>query len=245
MLYPNRIQAALLFDRSVADLAAIVRAFAKIEGMRSGAQFHLPEENPGRFYRLYDGAQDLMVTFEYCDHPCNADLFRAALSSPFIGMATPDINERITRTHSHILLEVSRGTIGGVEDNPKIAAMFEAIGRPRAGASLGQFERRLSVLGLMARVALDHAMPLAVHGTQSDLLVSGEMFDTLAESNEAPGPLHIHQRSLLKNLLGCQDVREPPITRPAPTTSGAQPSLAGKYQGRPAVNVISVTAVGS
>jgi hypothetical protein len=192
MLYPNRIQAALLFDRPVDDLAEIVRAFARIEGMRSGAKFHLSEENPGRFYRLFDGAQDLMVTFEYCDRPCNADLFQAALSSPFIGMATPDIRERITRTRTHILLEVSHGVLGGVEEDPKIAAMFEQIGYPRAGASQGQFERRLAVLGLMGRVTLDHAMPLAVHWTQSDLLVSGELFDTLAESNDAPGPLHIH-----------------------------------------------------
>lgn len=192
MLYPNRLQAALLFDRPVADLAAIVRDFQRIEGMRSGAQFNVPEENPGRFTRLYNGAEELMVTFEYCDHPCKVDLFRPALSSPFTGIATPDIRERIARCQSHILIEVSHGVFGGVEDDPKIAAMFDAIGRPREGATQAQFERRLAVLALMGRIAAEHAMPVAVHWTQSDMLTGGELFDTLAASNDAPGPLHIH-----------------------------------------------------
>lgn len=192
MLYPNRLQAALLFDRPVADLAAIVRDFQRIEGMRSGAQFNVPEKNPGRFTRLYNGAEELMVTFEYCDHPCKADLFRPALSSPFTGIATPDIRERIARCQSHILIEVSHGVFGGVEDDPKIAAMFDAIGRPREGATQAQFERRLAVLALMGRIAAEHAMPVAVHWTQSDMLTGGELFDTLAAGNDAPGPLHIH-----------------------------------------------------
>lgn len=192
MLYPNRIQAALLFDRPIADLDAIMRDFARIEGMRSGAQFNVPEQNPGRFYRLYNGAEELMVTFEYLDQPCNADLFRPALSSPFTGIATPDIRERIARSTAHILLEVSHGVFAGVEDDPKIAAMFDAIGRPRSGATQVQFARRLAVLALMARIVTEHALPLAVHWTQSDMLASGELFDDLAADKEAPGPLHIH-----------------------------------------------------
>jgi len=192
MLYPNRLQAALLFDRPVRDLEAIMRDYTRIETMRSGAQFNVSDANPGRFYHLYSGGEELTVTFEYVDGPCNAQAFRAALSSPFTGLATPDIRERITRTYSHILLEVSHGVFAGVEEDPKIAAMFEQIGRPRSGATQAQFARRLSVLALMARIASDHAMPLAVHWTQSDMLMSGEMFDTLAASDEVPGPLHIH-----------------------------------------------------
>jgi hypothetical protein len=192
MLYPNRVQAALLFDRPITDLEAIMRDFMRIEGMRSGAQFNVPEENPGRFYRLYNGAEELMVTFEYCDRPCSADLFRPALSSPFTGIATPDIRERIARSGTHVLLEVSHGVFAGVEEDPKIAAMFDAIGRPRSGATQAQFARRLGVLALMARIVTEHAMPLAVHWTQSDMLTSGELFDTLAAGKETPGPLHVH-----------------------------------------------------
>jgi hypothetical protein len=192
MLYPNRIQAVLMFDRPVTDLDAIMRDYIRIEGMRSGAQFNAPEINPGHFYRLYGGAEELMVTMEYIAKPPAAEVFRPALSSPFTGIATPDIRDRIARSHSHILLEVSHGVLGGVEENPKIAAMFDAIGRPRSGATQAQFERRLAVLALMARIASEHAMPLAVHWTQSDMLLHGEAFDGLATSSEAPGPVHIH-----------------------------------------------------
>ncbi len=192
MLYPNRVQAALLFDRPISDLEAIMRDFARIEGMRSGAQFNVPEANPGFFYRLFGGAEELMITFEYLDRPAASEVFRGALSSPFNGIATPDIRERIMRSQTHILLEVSHGVMGGVEEDPKIAAFLSQIGTPRAGASQSQFERRLSVLALMARVTSEHTMPLAVHWTQSDMLIGGELFDGLAASDDAPGPLHIH-----------------------------------------------------
>lgn len=191
MLYPNRLQAALLLDRPV-DLEAIMRDFTRIESMRSNAQFAVPEANPGRFYRLFNGPEELMVTFEYCDRPANLEVFRGALASPFTGIAAPDIRERIARSHRHIILEVSHGTMGEVEGIPALAGLLDRFGMARPGASQSQFERRLSVLALMSRVASEHAMPLAVHWTQSDMLLRGEVFDELAAGGEAPGPIHIH-----------------------------------------------------
>jgi hypothetical protein len=191
MLYPNRVQAALLFDRPVRELEAIVRDFTRIEGMKSGASFAVPEANPGRFYRLFNGDEELMLTFEYIDGPANPQAFRGALSSPFTGIVTPDIRTRITRAQSHILIEASHGVMAGVEEDPKFAAMFAEIGVPKAGASQAQFERRLDVAALMTRIVTEHAMPLAVHWTQSDLLLSGEIADGFA-ALAAPGPLHIH-----------------------------------------------------
>jgi hypothetical protein len=191
MLYPNRLQAALLFDRPVRELEAIMRDFARIEGMKSGANFNVPEANPGRFYRLFNGAEELMLTFEYLDGPANSDAFRGALSSAFVGLATPDIRSRIARARSHILLEVSHGVMAGVEEDPKIAAMFAQLGMPKAGATQAQFQRRLAVLALMTRVTSDHAMPSAVHWTQSDLLIGGDQCDSFA-AIEPPSPLHIH-----------------------------------------------------
>ena len=137
MLYPNRLQAALLFDRPVPDLEAIMRDFTRIEGMRSGAQFNVPEANPGLFYRLFGGAEELMITFEYLDRPAAAEAFNSALSSPFNGIATPDIRDRIIRSQTHILLEVSHGVMGGVEDDPKIAEFLSQLGRPKEGATQG------------------------------------------------------------------------------------------------------------
>lgn len=192
MLYPNRLQACLLFDRRIGHLETIMRDFMRIEGIRSGAQFNIPETNPGRFYRLFGGAEELMVTFEYLDRPAAAEVFGPALSSPVTGILTPDIRERIARSESHILLEVSHGVLGGVEESPGIAALFESISQPRPGGTRAQFERRLQLLALMARIATEHVMPLAVHWTQSDLLIAGDLFDDLAASGEMPGPLHVH-----------------------------------------------------
>lgn len=191
MLYPNRVQAALLFDRPVRELEAIMRDFTRVEAMKTGASFNVPEANPGRFYRLFNGAEELMLTFEYIDGPANAEAFRGALSSPFTGIVTPDIRDRLARTQSHILIEASHGVMAGVEEDPKFAAMFAQIGLPKPGATQAQFHRRLSVLALMTRIVGDHAAPLAVHWTQSDLLLDGAIADGFA-AMEAPGPLHIH-----------------------------------------------------
>ncbi|MFM7378689.1 MAG: hypothetical protein ACKO1O_11275 [Erythrobacter sp.] len=192
MLYPNRLQSVLMFDGHVDHLEAVMRDFLRIEGMRSGAQFHLSEQNPGRFYRLFEGTEELMVTLEYMVGPCDQHNFEGPLASPYTGMVTPDIRSRIARTYSHVILEVSHGVMAGVEDKPEIAAMFAAIGRPRSGASREEFERRLAVLTLLSRIAIDHAMPLALHWTQSGQLMAGEAFEHIAAGDSVPGPLHIH-----------------------------------------------------
>ncbi len=191
MKYPNRLQTALLFDQPHDILEAAVRDFARIEEMKSGATFNVPEANPGKFYRLFNGSEELMLTFEYIDAPANPDVFTAALSSTVTGLLCPDIRERIARSRSHILLEVSHGVMGGVENDPKIAEMFQQIGVKQAGATREQFDRRLQILALMSRIVTDHASPSAVHWTQSDQLISGEMFDSFA-AMDAPSPLHIH-----------------------------------------------------
>ena len=191
MFYPNRLQAVLMFDRPMRDLEAIMRDFTRIEGMKSNATFKIAEENPDRFFRLFNGAEELTLTVEHIDGPANSDAFRGALSSSYTGLATPDIRARIGRTQCHILVEVSHGVMGAYDVDSKYAATFAMVGRDMAGATQAQFERRLAVLALMTRVASEHAMPLAVHWTQSDMLISGEQCDAFA-AMEPPSPLHIH-----------------------------------------------------
>lgn len=192
MLYPNRLQACLLFDRPVQGIDPIIRDFVRIEQLKSSATFRVSEERPRRFFRLFDGAEELTLTAELIDGPAKADAFRGALASTFTGIATPDIRARLDRTQSHLLIEVSHGMMGADDGESRYAATFTAMGSAAAGATQAQFERRLQVLALMARVAIEHAMPLAVHWTQSDLLVAGELFDKFAASSKMPGPLHIH-----------------------------------------------------
>lgn len=192
MLHPNRNQTALLYERSVRDCEAITRDFIRIEGMRSNAQFQISHAEQGRFYRLFDATEELMVTIEYCDRPCDPRLFEGSLASSYNRIITPDIRERVARGYGHILLEVTHGVTGGVEETPEIAAMLKAIGRPLSGATQAQFERRLSVLRLLTQIAIDRAMPLAVHWTQSGLLMAGDVFEHIADEHRWPGPLHIH-----------------------------------------------------
>ncbi len=192
MQYPNRLQTALVFDQRHDILEAAVRDFARIEEMKSGAIFNVPESNPSKFYRLFNGDEELMLTFEYMDGPANADAFRGPLASTITGIMCPDIRERITTSQSHILVEVSHGVMGGVENDPKIAAFLSEVGMPKAGASKEQFNRRLEVLTLMTRIVTDHAKPTAIHWTQSDQLFEYDNFEAYASNSDAPGPLHVH-----------------------------------------------------
>lgn len=191
MQYPNRIQACLIFDERTDILEAVVRDFARVEDMKTGTVFNVPESNPGFFYRLFNAAEELMLTFEYIEGPANPEVFRGPLSSAVTGILCPDIRQRIERSKSHILVEASHGVMGGVADDPKIASFLKQLEVGQDGASQEQFHRRLEVLALMSRIVTDHAMPSAVHWTQSDQLIDGEQFDGFA-SAEAPGPLHIH-----------------------------------------------------
>lgn len=188
MQYPNKLQSALLFDGTVADLEAMVRTFARVEEARSGARFNMPEVKPGVFYRLFGGGE-LMITFEYVANPANPDVFRGALQSPVTGLLCPDVRQRITRNRSLIIVEVSHGVLSGMENEPRFAAIADLL--PREGASLGQFRRRLEVLGLICRIVADHAPPSLVHWTQSDQLIPGEKFEMYA-SGDTPSPLHVH-----------------------------------------------------
>lgn len=190
MQFPNDIQACLLFDRRIDDLEAMVRAFLNIAEAKMGARFNVPEARPGVFYRLF-GADELMITLEYLDKPANMDVFQQPLGSAVTGIVCPDIRQRLTQSRSHILVNVSHGAMGGVLDNPEIAAFMRQIDYAMPGASLPQFARRLDVLAMIARIVCDHAPARVVHWTQSNQLFPGEAFDALAAA-PAPNPLHVH-----------------------------------------------------
>lgn len=189
MQFPNEVQACLIYDDRIGGLEDTVRTFMRVEEARSGAKFNVPEFNPGKFYRLF-GGDELMVTFEYLDNPPNMEVFAQPLASPVTGMLCPEIRQRLTRSKSHILINVSHGVLGGVANDPGIATMLQQLG-VQEGQSLPQFRRRLELLALISRIVSDHAAPLVVHWTQSNQLIPGEMFETYA-TGDAPGPLHVH-----------------------------------------------------
>lgn len=189
MQFPNDIQVALLFDRPVGILDALVRSFTRLEEARTGARFAVPEAKPGVFYRLFGGGE-LMITLEYLGQPAKLEVFEQALASPITGILCPDIRQRLTRNRSHILINVSHGVFGG---SSEVAGLLATLGMGAEGHSLPQFVRRLDVCALLARLACEQAPALAVHWTQSNQLLAGETFDELA-AMEAPSLLHVHPR---------------------------------------------------
>ena len=191
MQFPNEIQAALLFDRRVDNLEAMVRDFVRIEGARSGATFNVPEAKPGTFYRLF-GGDELMITLEYLDHPADPAVFQQTLASAITGIMCPDIRQRLMTSRSHILVNVSHGVMGGaLSGSPDIMRFLQQIDYKMEGASLPQFIRRLDACALIARIVGDHVRPQPVHWTQSNQLIPGEAFDDAA-TMAAPSLLHVH-----------------------------------------------------
>ena len=191
MQYPNEIQAALLFDRRVDCLEAIVKDFVRVEAARTGASFNIPEAKPGAYYRLYGAADELMITLEYLDHPADPAAFQQTLASVVTGIMCPDIRERLMKSRSHILVNVSQGVMSGVLQDAKIAAFLSQIDYRVAGASLPEFVRRLDVCALISRIVGDHVPAQAVHWCQSNQLLPGDKFEAAA-ALAAPSPLHIH-----------------------------------------------------
>ena len=191
MQYPSEIQAALLFDGRVGALDDIVADFVRVEAARSGTRFNVPEAKPGAFYRLFGGAEELMVTLEYIDGPANAAVFEQALGSAVTGILCPDIRERIMLSRSHILVNVSHGTMAGVLGSPDIARFLQEIDYAVPGQSQAHFQRRLDVCALISRIVCDRAPPKVVHWCQSNQLFPGESFEAAA-SIPVPGPLHVH-----------------------------------------------------
>jgi hypothetical protein len=187
MQFPNDVQAALLFDRRVGDLEAVVRTFLRVEEARGGLPFNLPEVKPGIFYRLFGGGE-LTITLEYVDRPAEVDLFEQTLGSAVTSIVCPQARQLLTRNRSHILVNVSHGVLG---NSPQVARMMAQLGQRPEGHSLPEFLRRLEVCALIARIAGDHAPAQLVHWTQSNQLFPGEAFDGLA-GLPAPSPLHVH-----------------------------------------------------
>ncbi|MEM7689206.1 MAG: hypothetical protein AAF291_09300 [Pseudomonadota bacterium] len=198
MKYPNRMQAALLLDARFGGLDGIAHDLARIFEMKFGADFNTVEEKPGVFHRLFGGGDELMLTFEYVDGPPDQQVFAQAMASPITAQLCPDMGARVLRAQALILFEVSHGAMGGVEDDPKIAAMFQTLG-VRQGATPEQFNRRLETLTLMTRVACDHVTPGAIHWTQSNQLFEPKAFDGLSQLG-FPGPIAIHP-----NIFGADD----------------------------------------
>lgn len=191
MPFPNRLKAVLLFDTRIQALDAIVRGFARIEEMKTGTIFNVPDHQPDTFAQLENSEEGLALTFEYSGQPPVHSQFADALASHATTRLCGDMPKRIKRSGSHIVLEVwHEGE--GPDAKASVHEEWEPEKYGLAQAEAGQqlFHRRLEILALMGRIVLDHAEPSAVYWAQSDQLFSSKAFDTAA-SGPIPGPLHI------------------------------------------------------
>lgn len=188
MKYPNRLQSAIVLDAPCDVLEEIVRSFARVTEMKSGATFAVPEQRPGTFARLFGGGADLMVTFEYFSAPPTGADLETGFASPVTEMMCPDIRARYLRAHSHILLEVSHGPMAGADEGPAFAAMASAIGLEDKGATMEAFHQRLETLALMTRIACDHTSPVVIHWKQSNQILDPQGFEALVQQ-ATPDPM--------------------------------------------------------
>lgn len=132
-----------------------------------------------------------MVTFELIPKPGDPAVFQQALGSSITGILCPDVRERVMRHKGMILINVSHGFFGGAMQDPGIANMISSLSANFGGSTLPQFQRRLAICQLAARMAADATAPLLVHWTQSNQLIAGERFEEMA-AEDAPNSLHIH-----------------------------------------------------
>jgi hypothetical protein len=183
MQYPNKIQSCILLRDRFGDLETIVDNVRHLFESQAGINFSIPEERPGYFYHLFGQHGDLMITFEYIDDKADTSCFDQALNSPVTEIYEPGIRQRVAMHRSCIIVTIWHGVLGGVEDDPKIASMLESLGRPRDGATIAQFNNRLSALRLISHVACDQAPASAIHWAQSNQLFSAEMFIDLARKS--------------------------------------------------------------
>lgn len=187
--FRNNLQAAILFDGHADILPSMGLNQFRMAMLSKGIPWRILHEN--RDSVVLAGPDDLQLTCSYLDKPADHAVFSQVLASPFTRIMFPNAQDVVQRHGSHMLIEVQQGVFGGVEDEPRFAALFQEINFPRAGRDLGSFNRRVDILA-QACLSLGRETPAsAVHWTQSNTLVPGEKLDPFLEQT-GPGLLTIH-----------------------------------------------------
>ncbi len=188
--YTNNLQACILFDDAMAlPPARSLQPF--IEKMSSlGMPFEIMQETPDSVFMMGPGELQVMATFRPV--PAELAVFAGTVQSAVTSMLTPDVIERVSRHRSHLLVELHHGVLGGVADDPAIREMLSMHGM-LPGASLGEFNMRVDVLGEVCRAFVEAKQASLVHWTQSNMLLSPDKFIGMFDSG-SPGMLTIHPK---------------------------------------------------
>ncbi len=188
------LQVALLFDNAThfdaetPDWTTFATTLnTHLQGIASPFQI-LPGMSGGNLATL--GNSHMHITLERMSQPLSMDGFGPVLAQPYYQKMRPELVEAVQEHQRAILIGVGLGSIPFPLDHPLITelGMADDLG---GAQDQDTFERRLRITQAAALTAMQSLMPSVVHWGQSDQLILGAHFDTLARL-DFPLPLYIH-----------------------------------------------------
>lgn len=188
--YTNNLQAAILYEGG-GEICPPVHLNPFRMAMLN-KQIPLAIVQEGRNFVFMRGPRDLEISVTYNPHPAEVAVFQPTLGSAITNMLLPDGKERVRRHTAHVLVEIHHGVLGGVSDDPKIAGFLSQIGM-QPGASLGEFNMRVDILGEICRHLLKVQPASVIHWTQSNMLIAGEKFTSFLDQPH-PSMLTVHPK---------------------------------------------------
>lgn len=179
-LPPDKVQVALLYQTcKPADPGEFIKQINKVIEF-TGVRFEDTLYGHGRNFFFTGGG--LYIQVEQSDNALSAGGFQQTLSSPFTRISYPEADQAV-RTHaSHILLSIGKGI-----PMPSITG----ISLPQATLSEKEFSIVLTLAQVATNFFFHRAEPMAVHWGQSNILMSGKAYGSLAQQPD-PMPLYIH-----------------------------------------------------
>jgi len=188
--YTNNLQAAILFEGGGRICPPMHLNHFRMEMLNRGIPLNIIQESQDFVFMAGPGDLRIMVT--YFDRPADRAVFEPTLGSAVTTILMKDARERVRRHTAHVLVEVNHGVFAGASDNPQLAELFSRIGMKRPGASAGEFNMRVDVLGEICRHLLSVQPATVIHWTQSNMLIAGERFTSFLEQH--PGMLTVHPK---------------------------------------------------
>ncbi|MCD2171980.1 hypothetical protein [Rhizobium sp. C4] len=171
--FTNRLQAVILYDGgNDISASAMLRSYCDT-AQKMGQPFRIA--NPS----MMMGPNDLSVLVSYSPHQADMSKFGNALKSVWNFELSHQLEARVQRHRSHMVIDVFHGLHGIVSDKPEIAEFLTKINVGKPGHSLRDFQQRA---GLLAQIAthFQHLHPgSAIHWTQSDSLHEAGKFSTI------------------------------------------------------------------
>lgn len=189
--YTNNLQAAILYEGGGEICPPVHLNAFRMEMLNRQIPLSIVQENRNFVFMRGPGELQIMVT--YHPRPAAVAVFEPTLGSAVTSLLMPDARERVRRHTAHVLVEIHHGVLAGAMDDPKVSGFLSQIGMKRPGATLGEFNKRVDVLGEVCRHLLKVQPASVVHWTQSNMLIAGEKFPAFLDQPH-PNMLTVHPK---------------------------------------------------